>query len=181
MTEDEYWELIDSSRELVDREGISQIDALERSLVELNTEGVIAFDWKTRDLLDVSYRWDLLGAVVAREGGASDDGFAAFRMWLILQGKRTFFDTLHNPDDHVSARIGECQDMCACVGSVYRERTGKLLPFRTNPPPKDYQNLIGLEWKKSELPTLFPKCTKKGAEEWAAILRTRGDNDRPAL
>jgi hypothetical protein len=49
-------------------------------------------------VLDASYREDLWGAAYLINGGCSDDGFDAFRGWLMTQGRTVFARAVAEPD-----------------------------------------------------------------------------------
>ncbi len=64
----------------------------------LPASDIAAFDAAFGRQIERAYRWDLWGAAYVAEGGASDDGFLYFRIWLVSKGRRNFESVLSDPD-----------------------------------------------------------------------------------
>jgi hypothetical protein len=94
MDENEFWTLIDRSRE----GRADQEEALEQLLTGRPRDDLEAFDRIYREQLARAYRWDLWGAGYVIAGGMSDDSFDYFCDWLISRGRQVFEQALADPE-----------------------------------------------------------------------------------
>lgn len=164
MTESEFWQLIEKTR--TDAGGDStdaaaaQAELLVEELSDLEPDDIRDFDrfWARRHA--EAFRWDLWGAAWLINGGCSDDGFDAFRDWLIGRGRRIYEAALASPDTLADVADGpvECEDLGFAALQAYEDVTGEELPpsgVRVPPEP------AGTQWKEEELPQLFPKLVAR--------------------
>ncbi|MEL6211002.1 MAG: DUF4240 domain-containing protein, partial [Pseudomonadota bacterium] len=113
------------------------------------------FDTHLQTLHAAAYRQDLWALAYLLKGGCSDDSFAAFRCWLILQGKAAFEDTLADPDSVDIARFSSDFDGALALLDApllaYEARSGKAMkrkilrvgPLVGNDPGEDaYERLL---------------------------------------
>jgi hypothetical protein len=101
MTEDAFWELVESARAAVDDSVTAAddvADELVRRLTALPLAGIVDFQRVFDRLQDAAYRWDLWAAAALVNGGCSDDGFMDFRGWLVAQGRSAWAAALESPD-----------------------------------------------------------------------------------
>jgi hypothetical protein len=101
MNEDQFWDLIETSRRNAIRTELDgdavfehQCQALANLLGALPAEQIALFDDRFRECLNRAYRWDLWAAIYVLEGGCSDDSFSDFRSTLISLGRETFQSVL---------------------------------------------------------------------------------------
>lgn len=132
MTEEQFWQIIQSSFEKSEGDMDDQMDALREELEELTPKEVAAFDKQFEVLRLRAYSWDLWGAAYILEGGCSDDGFLDFRTWLISRGKDWFERALKDPDS-LAEYPGDLQEGGAMfeefayvANEVYEDKTGKV-------------------------------------------------------
>ncbi|NLU78932.1 DUF4240 domain-containing protein [Micromonospora sp. HNM0581] len=137
MKTDEVWQLIDRARA-----GGGDPDAVAARAVTLlaarDPEEIIGYADHQRRVLAASHRVDLWGAAYLVNGGASDDGFASFRGWLMTRGREVFARAVADPDSlaelpqvrsaSLSGEEFECEDMLAVPWDAYREATATDLP-----------------------------------------------------
>jgi hypothetical protein len=98
MTEDRFWELIDQTSAYASHPD-QQAAALRSELDRLPAEQIAAFDAMFARQVERAFRWDLWGAAHVANGGASDDGFLYFRIWLVSRGRQAFMTVMDHPDD----------------------------------------------------------------------------------
>lgn len=96
MSEDRFWKLIDAA---ADGDDEARIVALRASLGNLSLDELVGFKLAFGTQFNAAYSWDIWGAAYVANGGASDDGFAYFRYWLISRGRRSFQIVVNEPDD----------------------------------------------------------------------------------
>lgn len=96
MSEERFWKLIDTASHGDDE---ARIVALRASLGNLSLDELIAFELAFGTQFVAAYSWDIWGAAYVANGGASDDGFAYFRYWLISRGRRSFQLVVDEPDN----------------------------------------------------------------------------------
>ena len=94
---DKFWSLIERSGPGNPDEE-AQADALRVALRELPPHEIEQFALTFDGLLNASYSWKLWGAAYLIMGGASDDGFEYFRVWLISRGRDFFERAVADPD-----------------------------------------------------------------------------------
>jgi hypothetical protein len=94
---DAFWALID--RSAADGAGSpAQLAALRMGLMRLSADQIAQFHKQFAAAMRDANSWDLWGAAYLANGGASDDGFAMFRCWLIAQGRAIYDAVTADPD-----------------------------------------------------------------------------------
>ncbi|MFD0742243.1 DUF4240 domain-containing protein [Phytohabitans flavus] len=137
MNTSEFWALIGDAA----REGGTPDTAAERiaaALAKRDADEIVGFERHMRRVLDASYKVDLFGAAYLVNGGCSDEGFDAFRGWLMAQGREAFARAVGQPDSLAelpavkrAAVTGEelgSERMLAVAAQAHREATGEDLP-----------------------------------------------------
>jgi len=97
MPTDSFWEIIEQTTGNKDQD--SQEIALRKALDRISADDILGFELAFDAQFVRAESWDLWGAAYVANGGASDDGFAYFRYWLISRGHDAFEKVLANPDD----------------------------------------------------------------------------------
>ena len=119
------------------------------------------FQHKYDELLERAYRWDLWGAAFVMNGGCSDDGFRHFRDWLISEGEAVYEAALAAPDSLAAVNQDEefgLESFGYVAAEVYEQMTDATMPRGK---AVESASPAGKEWQEDELPTLFPRLTKK--------------------
>jgi Protein of unknown function (DUF4240) len=93
-------------------------DTLVEVLTELPPEEIVAFDRMLDDKADAAYSNDLWGAAYLINGGASDDGFYYFRLWLIGMGKKVYEAALADPDSLADVVEPDQEYECEMYGAA---------------------------------------------------------------
>ncbi|UGY95005.1 DUF4240 domain-containing protein [Streptomyces gobiensis] len=145
MHEDEFWELIDSSRAAAEGDPVDQAELLVERLVQLDPETVTDFARHFEARYNRAYRWDLWGAAWVLLDGASDDVFDAFRCWLIGQGREVFEGALHNDPDALAELLedfdaevdGDGEELGYAADEAYEQLIGSELPELGLPEPPE--------------------------------------------
>ncbi|MEV6106647.1 DUF4240 domain-containing protein [Streptomyces sp. NPDC051940] len=142
MHEEEFWELIDSTREASEGDPDDHADLLVERLTQLDPDSVLDFARHFESRMNRSYRWDVWGAAWVLLDGASDDAFDSFRCWLIGQGREVFEGALHEPDDLADLlddfdeeADGEAEALGYASDEAYEQLTGLEAPGLDLPPP----------------------------------------------
>lgn len=126
---DVFWQLIDHSALAASPD--AQLEDLRSNLRRLTPEQIVDFQTLFDRFMQESYSWDLWGAAYVANGGASDDGFAYFRSWLISRGKKVFEAVRADPDALsavATANSGsdlEFESFAYVASEVWAEKTGK--------------------------------------------------------
>ncbi|MBN1206874.1 MAG: DUF4240 domain-containing protein [Myxococcaceae bacterium] len=160
MTEQEFWRLIDTSREESGGDLEELVDALTQHLASLPPSEIVAFDKQLGALLDRAYDWGLWGAAFLINGGCSDDGFLYFRAWLVAQGRTVYEAALADPESlvDVAEPDAELEELLGVAESAYQEATGEELPVRESTEPDEPR---GEEWEEDELQERFPRLSER--------------------
>lgn len=169
MSEDEFWKIVESSGSPDDCSPDEQCKNIIKSLKGEPKEILVGFSNIHRELLCKGYTWPMLKACFVLISFISDDAFEDFRNWIILQGKKRFYETLSNPDtmanyikveDPVEEITGEsllfvCEE--AWDGAIEALEQNYVYP---NYPNLDY------DWpSETELQQEFPKLFNKYWDE----------------
>lgn len=169
MTESEFWNLIEQSRESTSVVADSPkwlVDHLARSPVN----EILDFAREFRKACDVSHDFRLCAAATAICGYCSDDTFADFCAWLIGQGRSVFERALENPDS-----LADLSDFCgddgdASLGSLasvafraYETKTGRKDFWEQLPdfPPYVLKNEEAWDGKPETLEKIVPRLYAK--------------------
>lgn len=145
MRTDEFWALVDEARGGTDADADGTAGRLVQQLARRPPAEIARFDRHLRRVLAASHRADLWGAAYLVNGGCSDDGFAAFRGWLIAQGRPAFAGAVADPDTlaalaqvtraAVTGAELECPAMLSVAGRAYAAAGGTQLPPDPDPVP----------------------------------------------
>lgn len=128
---------MDESREAAGGDPFEQSRQLTAALAGLPPEDIIEFDELAHAAQDQAYTAALWEACYVIEPGCSDDGFLAWRQWLIGQGRAAFERVLAEPDrlaDLVPADQEEGFEVLLGVADeAYEQVTGATLPIVLRP------------------------------------------------
>lgn len=152
---DEFWRIIEAAR-ANSRNGEADMDVIKRNLEGMKEQDVQSFDDELQRRRAESYRWDLWAVACIVNGGCSDDGFDYFRGWLISKGRKYFETAMADPAraaDEAEPDACECEDLLYIPASVYKDKTGRILPRSGVPFPS---NPVGHAWEEAELEGLYP-------------------------
>lgn len=157
MSEDEFWELIDTSRTHSDTcEG--QARALQNLLFRCSAEEILAFDRWFRQKVVAAYRWDLWGIAYLINGGCSQKGLRAFCCWLVGQGCSTYEQILRDPES-ILTWVEEDEEELGCAALMqvsayaYDDVVGDDMPVSDITLPDEP---AGVPWHEKELEIRFP-------------------------
>ncbi|WP_030751483.1 DUF4240 domain-containing protein [Streptomyces griseus] len=100
MDETEFWEIIDATREEAEGDPDEQADLLVERLTRLDPDTVLDYARHFEARFNRAYHWDVWGAAVVLLDGAgtAEEGFDAFRCWLIGQGREVYEGGVADPD-----------------------------------------------------------------------------------
>lgn len=127
MPEARFWSIVESTR---NADPAAQVAALKAKLAALTPEEIVGYEGCVDAQMRRSYRWDLWGAASVAMGGASDDGFEYFRLWLIARGRADFEKVLAHPDALADIAPAdpeqlEFEDFAHVAPDAWAEKTGK--------------------------------------------------------
>ena len=135
------WELVDQARAAAgdDADELDLvIDHLTTLLLEKDPDKIALIDQQLWQTLRDSHRAELWMAAAVVNGAGRDDGFDAFRGWLIAQGQEVFTRVVAAPDRLAdlpavvhAAHSGALLDggeVLMLAAEVYQQVTGQELP-----------------------------------------------------
>ena len=100
MDRTRFYEILDGAREGVEDDAPSaDADDLRTALEALDDDELLGFARRFDDELALLNRWSVREAGYVVAGGMSDDGFRAFRAWLIGKGSAAVDAVLADPED----------------------------------------------------------------------------------
>ena len=161
MDEDEFWEIIDQSRDGSGDNYLEQVTTLKSILMKREPEEIEKFNNTFVGLMSNSYDNRLWAASYIINGGCSDDCFEYFRQYLVAHGKLKFYETLNDPESCAGWVKSEGEAgweglMCA-ANEAYMEKTGKEIPLTFE---IDYV-LKGKSFNEDSLGLLYPALAAK--------------------
>jgi hypothetical protein len=170
MNRDEFWDLIEASRQ-VSTDCEEQAETLTKLLAQRTPEDIIAFDEQLYERRLEAFRYDLWAvAYIIYSGGCSNDHFDYFRGWLIAQGRAYFEAALAQAEraaDRIADRIGaeeapQCEDILYAAYEAYEQRTGEKLPMPAAPRADAILGEpAGQRWDEEDLPRLYPELWQR--------------------
>ena len=167
MNETEFWRLIEISRNDTN-DPWDQADRLTELLTRKPLEDIITFDRIFNKRMNDAYSWEMWAVAYIANGGASDDGFAYFRCWLIGQGREFYTNVLRTPESMdpvpgVLPGLYENEQLWHAAQYAYESRTGDEMPQPDIEPTGSWLP-EGERWEEEDLPQLYPVLYKKFSE-----------------
>ena len=170
MSRDKFWAIIAQTLPYKANTD-QQSNALKRALLAMSPADIAGFESTFEDVMHSSYSWDLWGAASVVHGGASDDGFEYFRVWLISRGQGVFEAVSKDPDNLADIIDGdssgplEFEEFAYIARSAWETKTGKsfnAMPRIANMMYPD-RKPKGEPFEDSEqyLATRYPKLWKR--------------------
>ncbi len=168
MDKQQFWKIIDSSRQAANGDPEEQIEVLRDTLSGLDPDEIVDFDRILSEYHTRAYDWNLWGAAYVIGGGCSDDGFMDFRGWLISRGESAYEAALTDPETLV--KVVKDDEECQIEGFQYiaseawEEKTGKI---SGDFPQHNIERRLepsGTAWQEEDLESRFPKLSKKFGE-----------------
>jgi hypothetical protein len=168
MRTDDFWAVI--ARATADRPA-TPAEVARRAVAELATrdpEEIVAWSRHLDRVLVASGTEDLWAAANVIHGGCSEEGFDAFRGWLIAHGRDAVANSVKAPDSlanvaviKAAAETGavfEAPEVLTIAAEAYREATGEELPAddrpKTRPDVADLWDFDDEEEVQRRLPRL---------------------------
>jgi len=169
MPNERFWAIMDESR---DQDQQAQKTSLRRQLFALRPDEIAAWNMRLDQLMRASYRWDLWGAAYVAMGGASEDAFEYFRLWLIAQGHNRFEQVMADPDTLAEFAPSDpeqldFEDLAHIAPDVWSAKTGrsweKIPNISAFFEPTGYGTPSGQEFSEDpkELAARYPKLWRR--------------------
>jgi hypothetical protein len=146
MRTDDFWAVID--RATADRPATPD-EVAKRAAAELATrdpEEIVAWGRHLGKVMAASGKEDLWAAAYLINGGCSDEGFDAFRGWLIAHGRDAVARAVREPDSLAempavraaaeSGAVFEAEEVLSIVAEAYQLATGDQLPSPETAPTR---------------------------------------------
>jgi hypothetical protein len=143
MRTDDFWAVI--ARATADRPATPG-EVAKRAVTELGArdpEEIVAWGRHFDKVMAASGTEDLWAAANVIHGGCSEEGFDAFRGWLIAHGREAVARTVRSPDSladvpvvRAAAETGavfEAPEVLTIAAEAYRQVTGEELPEEDRP------------------------------------------------
>jgi len=133
---EQYWDLVEKARPR-NNDPEAPCSALIRHLKRFPPAEIVNFEFIFWSLVKEAYRRDLWRVVYAINGGCSDDGFAYFRWWFVMQGQDVFETALADPESlaeisGAAEELPECEEYASVGWGAYEEATGEEMPDNRN-------------------------------------------------
>lgn len=185
MESDEFWALVDESREGSGGDLERQTELLTTALARRTPDDIVSFDALFHTTRAQGYSWDLWAVGYLAAGGMSDDAFLDFRALLIGRGQQVWEQAVDDPDsladaldDDPGQAIGDAEGLAYAAMAAYERSTGSPMPSPadgpddnspdddgpddggTGPAPGAAAQPSGLPWDEDDpkdLATRFPK------------------------
>ena len=170
MIEEKFWTIIENS---------NRGQNLKECLTTLSEEDLFGFRYWWEYFCNLSYKQDLWAVAYVVLGGCSDDGFDYFRFWLIVQGRKVFYNALENADtlcdvfskleDPEGDDYPEQEDLDYAVQAILGERTGNEDYFYTaeeNYSLPQYAHEIEFEWEEDDEESIRKVCPRTFDKWW---------------
>ncbi|WP_375433781.1 DUF4240 domain-containing protein [uncultured Hymenobacter sp.] len=176
MDKREFWQLIESAKEVSKGDQTRQEQALINSLAQYEPQQIVEFECMLREYLIEADDFNVMAAQKILNGYVTDDSYLYFRCWLIGQGETVFTNALRNPDTLatvVQAPYQDFEELLYVATAAYEQHTGKKADDDTEDAfPRSVASARGLDydsgsatkgedWTENQLPKMLPKLWKK--------------------
>jgi Protein of unknown function (DUF4240) len=168
MRTDDFWAVI--SRATADRPA-SPAEVAKRAAADLATrdpEEIVAWGRHLDKVMVASGTQDLWAAAYLINGGCSDEGFDAFRGWLIAHGREAVAQSVRSPDALAelpavqaaseNGAVFEAEEVLLIAADAYAQATGEEMPAGekpvTRPDSADLWDFDNEEEMQRRLPNL---------------------------
>lgn len=165
MTDDEFWQIIDSVHSNSNGDMDRKCELLKGRLSSLQAVDLRAFIAHFDGADSVAYSWPLWGAAYVMHGECSDDSFSDFRASFISHGRSIYEAALGNPESLAEVDFGDQEDICYegfqyVMHEVAEEQLGEI-PQRIGAPPSEPS---GAEWDEKTVDALYPRLAARYSE-----------------
>lgn len=171
MNEDEFWDLIEKTKQESYGNCSSQTELLIKILSEKSIEEILDYTKNFWKLFLQSYTSELWAMAHILNGGCSNDTFDYFRGWLIAQGRNLYEIFMKHPDEVADLTnnkmelFNECEFIIGVSRDVYIKKTGnedEKIYNTIKEVAKNYNyGKLELEWDESNLNEFYPKFYQK--------------------
>ena len=180
MDKQEFWRLINDSREKSEGDQELQEQLLIDGLKAHTPDQIVEFESILREYLIEADDFKIIAAQKIIEGSVSDDSYLYFRCWLIVQGDTVFLNALDDPDTLADVieelysefdEVLEFEELLYVATTAFEQRTGRE-EDEDDTFPRAVASTRGLEydfnvvtkgkdWTEEQLPMMFPKLWEK--------------------
>ncbi|MEM6259662.1 MAG: DUF4240 domain-containing protein [Planctomycetota bacterium] len=185
MDEKQFWNIVEMCNK---NEKI--YNKLYNTLSQLNNNEIVGFHNIFIKNLSISYKFPVLEACFVIKSYVSDDLFRDFRIWLICQGRKNFFNAIQDPDlisnwplkreaidnfnpDDIAgiteevflANGGNIDDFDKLVNVVDEPAMNFQWPDSKDAFYEKYPNLVAKFWNQALINEFHPIKSKKSDEE----------------
>jgi hypothetical protein len=146
MRTDDFWAVI--ARATADRPATPG-EVAKRAVADLaarDPEEIVAWGRHLDKVMVASGTEDLWAAAYVIHGGCSEEGFDAFRGWLIAHGRDAVANSVKSPDSLANVAVikgaaetgavFEAPEVLTIAAEAYREATGDEMPAEERPPTR---------------------------------------------
>ena len=191
ITEDQFWEIIETSLLNTNYSLKTQYSQLEQVLKTKSLDEVIGFYYHSIELYRKAYSPELWAAPYIARNGCGDDSFHYFRYWLLTRGKKVYYDALKDPDslisefEHYEYRNDiQAESLSSIANELYAEITGEKFylssviesEYEEKFDTKDEMELsmnIKFNWHENNEKSMKTICPKIFERFWKKPLKER--------
>lgn len=132
MDEDEFWAIVEKSRQLSRGDYADQVEHLTELLEHKSLKKIVSFNLAFCSLMACVEKFRYWEPVYALNWGCSDDCFIDFRAWWIGQGKNKFYWSVRFPRllyfFAVRDSLQEYEGLQYCAADAYKNLNGRDIP-----------------------------------------------------
>ena len=155
-----FWDLIAMARSGASTT-VEELATLGKSLLAFKGAEIKRFCSFYAKLMKQLCHWNVWALAYAARGGCSDEAFAEFRAWLILQGDPALCALCVTDPGQAAARVPAEPDLpdgpgLAIIEEAYLMRTGSSLAM----PPIDPDKPKGKEWTEAAFAATYPQLIR---------------------
>jgi hypothetical protein len=170
MNTDEFWGLVDKSKQKSRGDKQNQLAFIRSSLIKMETKHIFDFEEILRRKIIECDDFKIMAAAKIINGYVADDSYLYFRSWLIGKGRAVFERALDDPDILANCvedeESSDFEELLYAATEAYSKKTGreeddtfprdvcieKDLDYDIGAPPTK-----GEDWSEDDLPVMYPK------------------------
>ncbi|MFN0204525.1 MAG: DUF4240 domain-containing protein [Bacteroidia bacterium] len=165
MEEEQFWKIIESSKVESNDMYNLQVLIMTEKLRALPVEDIVKYENRFIAMMNKAYTWEMFAAARVIDPECTYHDFEYFRGWILSFGRKTFEESLNNPDilhqlTFDKKYVNDWEGFVSCAKNAFVEKTNLDYITSTVALKKDTTLIENIK-KVQNLQNLYPKLWSK--------------------